>query len=1083
MIKEDIIEKLLGLSIVDVVSDHVELRKAGANYKGCCPFHQEKTPSFIVSPAKNICHCFGCGKGGNTISFVMEAEGCDFVQACKKLGESYKIPIEEVREKELTPEEVELQKKRESGWIIYNHLQQHFVECLHAETPEAKAAMAYAVARWGKEEVETRGLGYAPKDWQDIIRYAQEKGLSIELMKEMHLICTSEKGNDYGFYNDRLMIPVRDKFQRIVSYTARTMDEHKEKGQKYLNGAESFMFSKGDILFGLDTARLEGVRRGKFYIVEGGPDVIKMQEIGVVNTVAPLGTALTPSHLETLKKFRCSLCFIPDADYAGIEAVKKNGRLAMEKGFRVTVKEIPPTEEGKKQDADSYFQNSRQVEELKDEDYVIWLARHIYSDDQTDTARSDSVREICDVLVLEADKYTQDSLLDALVLQYSHKGMWKNALNGARKRKEQEKARHMARNTGIDLERYGFYESGNSYWSNTEEGAKQWSNFKMRPLFHIMGVNDAKRLYEVTNTENVTRLLEMDIEEMVALNKFRIKLESAGNFFWKAGPEEQMKLKQYLYDNTETAVRIRQYGWQKKGSFWAFGNGCIYNGEWFPADKMGIVRLHDAEPKLDNYYLQGASEIYADEIGYFTFEKKFIMPEYHSSATLPQVAEMIADVFGDNGKVGMCYLLASLFRDVITGYTSNFPLLNLFGPKGSGKSQLGITLTNFLCIGEEPTVLHNTTLPGLSQILAQATNGIVHLDEYKNTLDIRMIEVIKGAYDGMGRSRLDMDKGKQIEKTPVNCGVIVSGQEMPTLDIALFSRMVYLTHDHTIHTREEKERYNRLVDIRKMGLQYLTMQILSYRGRFEAAFYEVFNRVTNEILDRIDEQQVEDRIWRNWATLLAAYRVLQEPLQLPWAYAEMLDICVQGIERQMAEVISNNELGNLWNALAYLYEEGMVFTDADFKIKYRKTLKTDRIEREWQQSKPILMLRLSHFIGQYRRIAKLQGESVMSKESIRYYLTTSSSYLGIKASERWKVYQNGQPLKETVEEQGQYRPKQICKFDRCMCFDYDMLRSKFDLNLEQVPSAMADSREREEDEREAREFERSRQPELFDDEE
>lgn len=1077
MIQQSTIDKLLELNIVDVVSDYISLKKSGVNYKGCCPFHNERTPSFIVSPSKNIWHCFGCGKGGNAIQFIIEEENCNFYQACKILGSKYHIQVEEETEK--NPEEVELSRKRESGYTIFNYLNEHFVECLNANTPEAISAKAYAINRWGKDEVQERGIGYAPKEWDDIILFARQKGLSVNLMKELGLVRTSERGNDYGFYNDRLMIPVRDSSGRIISYTARTMDEHKEKSAKYLNGCESWLWNKSKHLFGLDIAKREGAKQELFYVVEGGPDVITMQSIGVYNTIAALGTALTKDHLALLKRYHAKLCFIPDADEAGINAVIKNGRTAMEQGFRVSVKEIPPTEDGRKQDADSFFQNKHQVDEIKAEDFVVWFARHNYNDNLTDTAKSDSVRDICDVLILEKDQYTQDGLLTALAEAYGHKALWKNALNDAKKRRNEARAQASSKKSGIDLRKYGFYEEHNCYWSNENGAEKQWSNFKMKPLFHILGVDDSRRLYEITNAEGIKRTLELNAEELVSMPKFMIKVESAGNFRWIAGIEELKRLKAYLFDITGTAIRIRQYGWQKKG-FWAFGNGCIYENGWYPADNMGIVHLHDVEKSMDNYYLQGASDIYADDVSYFGFERQFIMPEAHSTISMPEFAKMISDVFGDNGKISLCYVLSSLFRDVITSYTTNFPLLNLFGPKGSGKSELGITLMRFFTIGDRPLNLRNTTAPGLSQVLAASANGMVHLDEYKNTLDMRIIEIIKGSYDGVGRSRLDMDRGKQVEKTPVDCGVIVSGQEMPTLDIAMFSRMIYLTHDSTTHDRDSKNKFNHLADIRKLGLQHLTQQIIAHRALFCNTFYEEYSNVTNDVYDMLDGEEVEDRLWRNWVILLTSYKVLYQVLALPWSYEDMKKLCVAGIKRQNSEIISNNELGNLWNALAYLYEEGMIYSEADFKVKYLKKLKTDKVEREFQKTKPVLMLRLAHFIGQYRKMARQQGDTIMAKDSIKYYLTTSGAYLGVKASERWKVYEDGH-IKQTAvkDDKGQTKMLTVEKFDRCMCFDYEMLKEKFDLNLESFTEDYANRRVEKEEEEENMHFAKKREPELF----
>lgn len=1076
MIKESGIEQLQNLDIVDVVSDYVDLKKKGVNYRGICPFHDDKTPSFSVSPSKNICKCFACGEGGGPITFIQKIKNVSFLEACKILAKEHSIKIEEEPDREKTKEEIELQHQREAAFVVYEHVQKHFVESLMADRPEAKAALSYAKSRWGMQEIVERGIGYAPPEWDDIIQFAKKEGLSVSIMQKVGLVRVSEKGNQYGFYNNRLMIPIRDKFSRIIGYTARTMDEHNEKGSKYINSTDSMLFNKSKMLFGLDIAQKQGARRELFYIVEGAPDVIKMQQIGVENTIAGLGTALTKEQLDMLKRYRAALCFIPDADGPGIAAVMKNGKLAMEEGFRVLVKEIPPTEEGGKQDADSYFKKKNQVEELSNEDFVIWYARHSYNENKTDTAKSDAVREICDIVVLERDEYTRAGLVESLSTKYGHKNLWKNAINEAKKRRNDEKAKRTTKKSGIDLQKYGFYETHNCYFSQKDGNEMQWSNFKMKPLYHILGVDDSKRLYEITNVEGQTRTLELSAEELVSIQKFMIKVESCGNFLWYASIQELMTLKKYLYDITGTAIKIRQYGWQRKG-FWAFGNGCIYNDKFFPADNMGIVHLHDEEKEMDNYYLQGASDIYAEDTSYFGFERQFIMPDTHASINLGDFANIMVGVFGDNAKIAICYLLASLFRDVITSYTTNFPLLNLFGPKGSGKTELGITLMRFFTIGDRPLNLRNTTAPGLSQALAMSANGLCHLDEYKNTLDMRIIEIIKGAYDGVGRARMDMDRGKQIEKTPVDCGVIVSGQEMPTLDIAMFSRMIFLTHDSTTHDREAKDKFNHLVDIRKMGLQHLTKEILSHRHLFVNSFYENYNDVTNEVYDHIDGAQIEDRLWRNWVILLTAYKTLYQTLELPWEYEEIKDIVIKGIKRQNSEVLSNNELGNLWNAMTYLNEEGMIHADADFKIRYLRKLKTDQVAKEFKTETPILMIRLNHFIGQYKKMAKQQGESVMSKDSIRYYLTTSTAYLGQKNCERWKLYEDGKPKTEMrLVGENQYKQVEISKFDRCMCFDYQQLRNKFDLNLETLSGEMADTLEKDYEKQEEEDFQNTVYP-------
>ncbi len=1083
MIKDSIIDKLNSQSIVDVVSDYVPLKKSGVNYKGLCPFHADKNPSFMASPSKNICHCFVCGKGGNPIHFIMEHEHVDFPEACRILGKKYNIKIEDEK-RERAPAEIEEQHKKEAMQVIFTHVQKFYVDCLHQNTPNAKAMMSYARHRWSQEEIEERGLGYSPKGNQAFFDFIKKTGLSWELCKEAGLIGEDEEtGYEYAFFRDRLMIPVRDRWGNVINYTARTLAEGSDT-RKYLNGRDSLLFHKSEVLFGLDTAMNMGAREELFYIVEGGPDVIKMQQIGALNTVAPLGTALTKEHLQLLKRFHPKLCFIPDADKAGIAAVMKNGETAMEQGFRVIVKEIPRKEDGGKQDADSFFQNVHQVRDLDEEDFVLWLAGKLFEDVEnktsTSTDKSDVMKRICDVLILEQDEYTQKALKDALVKRYDfHKGLWSNAVNEAKRRRSEEKAKATVKKSGIDLQKYGFYEQHNCYWSRDDEGnEKQWSNFKMKPLYHVMGVDDSRRLYEITNIDNTTRILELTAEELVSLAKFMVKVESIGNFIWKSSMQELTKLKSYLFDQTETAIRIKQYGWQRNG-FWAFGNGCIFENDWYPADSMGIVHLHESEKSLDNYYLQGASEIYAEDTSYFSFERQFIYPATHSSISFPDLASLMAEVFGDNAKIGICYLLASMHRDIITSYTVNFPILNLFGPKGSGKTELGITLMRFFTTGDKPLNLRNTTGPSLSQMLSLTANALVLLDEYKNSLDMRIVEIIKGAYDGVGRARMDMDRGKQIERTPVDCGVIVCGQEMPTLDIAMFTRMIYLPTAITVHDREAKDRFNHLSDIRKLGLQHLTLQILAHRTNFSSAFYDVYNEVTNEVCDLIDGFSVEDRLWRNWVILLTSYKILRVPLGLPFDYQEIKNLCVEGIKRQNKEVTSNNELGNLWNALSTLYDQGRIFADSDFKVKYMQRISTDIGKREFKEKHPIFMLRLANFVSQYKQLAQREGEKkiIMDRDSIRYYLTTGSSYLGEKPSERYVAMKDGVPettLQPARDSLGKImldnlnnpimKPVQVFSFGRFLCFDYEFLKNRYGLRLERFTSLQADDIEEQEEE-------------------
>lgn len=1080
-------------NIVDVVADYVDLKKSGVNYKGLCPFHNDHNPSFVVSPSKNICHCFVCGKGGNPVNFIMEKEGLTFPEAIRFLAKKYGIEVQEDKS-ERTEKEIEEQKKRESMFIINQAAAEFYRHKILEKAPESLAALAYVNRRWNHRQVtlvegkegktrpdedrdfgEIKGIGYAPKEWDALVKFAQQKGYSLKLMEEAGLIKVSSRGNYIDVFRDRIMIPITDKFGRVVAFTARTMQEDADTA-KYINNKDSFIFHKGTNIFGLDIARKKAIQENKMYCVEGAPDAMTLQSVGIENAVAALGAAWTDGHFQMLKSLfgrhntTATLCWIPDSDQKpgqrigpGTAIAIKNGKKAMEAGFRVTVKEIPQGKDGKKEDADSYVTSASKLKELEEEDFVIWYAEKLIDKDDNTTEKSEKIKEICSVAILIQDEYTQNAIIDKLGNKYGSKNIWRSAQKQAIKDYNRRKAESISKAGDIDtLKQYGFYEQKNCCFS---AAGKQWSNFIMRPLFHIKDPYNSKRIYKLVNCYHEEALVEMKEAEMYSLMNFRERVGSMGNFRWKAGPEELNAFGDYLYDNTETAVEIKQLGWNKSG-FFVWGNGIVYEGKFLPVDDYGIVRIDRYNDKgevkgTDNYYLPAMSKIYTDRKDMFKFERMFIHEDNHSSITLKHYCEMMSDVFGDNAKVGVMYLFATLFRDIVTSYTKNFPILNLFGPKGSGKSELGHTLMSFFIKNNTPLNIQNATIAALADAIAQCSNALVHIDEYKNNIDPVKIEFLKGLYDGTGRSRMNMDLDKKREITSVDSAIVLSGQEMPTVDIALFSRTIYLTFDKTVHDREAKQRFNELTAIRKMGVSHLTNEILSHRNTFESDFYNEYNFVCEDIAMGIQNNEVEDRIWRDWAVLLASYRCLLQckSLDLPWTYDEMKDIVIEGIRRQNSECAASNEMGIFWDMFEYMSEQGMIYKEGDYKIKYMDEIKTNIVERKFVKTTPILMIRPKKIILQYKKASKQTDEKAMSERSIRFYLQTSPGFLGKKkGSERFKEIINGEVMRKKKYEDDPNSWIDLEKFDNPFCFDYSVLKAKFDLNLETNESEIVDDR-------------------------
>lgn len=372
----------LQVNIKDVVSDYATLQSSGRKFKCCCPLHNEKTPSFHIDPVRNTWHCFGaCGEGGDAISFIEKKEKFSFIEAVRFLAKKHNIPVEEDT-RERTLEEQEQDKQRESMLIAYEVVQKYYVANIHNQDEEARAAYEYASERWGIDLVEESGIGYAYDAWEGLQKYAQKEALSLPLLQSMGLLKHSDKTHqEFDFFRGRIMIPIRNKYNRIIGYTARTMSND-ENTPKYLNTSNNVLYQKSNSIFGIEQAWPAAAKEGRFYLVEGAPDVLRLQSIGIDNAVASLGSYWTSQQLDLLKRYATTLCFLPDADRhnisehygTGIKKVMMTGRNAMAAGFKVVVREIPLGADGQKNDPDSYCKNERIFNELPEEDFVIWYA-------------------------------------------------------------------------------------------------------------------------------------------------------------------------------------------------------------------------------------------------------------------------------------------------------------------------------------------------------------------------------------------------------------------------------------------------------------------------------------------------------------------------------------------------------------------------------------------------------------------------------------------------------------------------------------------------------------------------------------
>lgn len=311
-------------SILEVVSDYVSLKKTGRNHKGLCPFHSEKTPSFMVNEEKQIFHCFGCGEGGDVFAFLMKTGHFSFPEAAEELAKRYGIKL---LRRESSPLQKKEMAKREVLFRI-NQLASDYFHDLLTQKREGEAGRKYLSQRSVSEQIiKEHRLGYSPERWDGLVQHLIEKKVPLELAWELGLILPKKKEGWYDAFRKRIIFPIFDLHQRVVGFGGRLIGEGEPK---YINSSESSLYHKGEVLYGLQAARRYASERDGVIIVEGYFDLLTLHQFGLKHSVAMLGTALTPQHIRTLRRYTKNVITVFDPDPAGIQATLRTLPLLLE---------------------------------------------------------------------------------------------------------------------------------------------------------------------------------------------------------------------------------------------------------------------------------------------------------------------------------------------------------------------------------------------------------------------------------------------------------------------------------------------------------------------------------------------------------------------------------------------------------------------------------------------------------------------------------------------------------------------------------------------------------------------------------
>jgi len=397
MIDPHTVDRIIAAAdITEVVQDFVTLKKRGVNYLGLCPFHNEKTPSFTVSPSKGIYKCFGCGKGGNVVNFIMDHEHMGYVEALKFLAKRYNI---EEQEKELTPEEQQHRDERESLMVVTAYAQRYFTDILHKHSDGKTIGMSYFHERGFRADIiEKFQLGYCLDQRDAFTKSALREGYKLEYLVKSGLTILRENNDYFDRFMGRVMFPIHSVSGRVVAFGGRTLKTDK-KLAKYLNSPESEIYHKSNILYGIYHAKKSITQENKCFLVEGYTDVISLHQAGIENVVASSGTSLTVDQIRLIKRFTPNVTILYDGDAAGIKASLRGIDLVLEEGLNVKVVLLPDGE-----DPDSYSKSHSASEVLdyiakNETDFIHFKTRLLIDDAKSDPIKrasliSDIVRSV-----------------------------------------------------------------------------------------------------------------------------------------------------------------------------------------------------------------------------------------------------------------------------------------------------------------------------------------------------------------------------------------------------------------------------------------------------------------------------------------------------------------------------------------------------------------------------------------------------------------------------------------------------------------------------------------------------------------
>lgn len=942
MIKSSVIDKLYEADLCQAIgrmyTDASYKIRNNGTAEGCSPFKNERTPSFKVSNVKNIWKDFGSGKGGTSIiDFIQAYKGVDFLEAVKLACETLNIPIEYEKE---TDEQKEKRTQKQSLTQILKKTAEIYRQNFVSLPPESEAKKYMLSRNFTDEILDNFGIGYALAGLYEAFK---EQAI-VSDGEALGLLRKNNQGNYYDFFKGRIIFPISDKYGHCVGFGGRILTNDK-KQPKYINSAESDLFDKSNLLYGFHLARNTIANTGEVYLVEGYTDVMRMHQIGFANTIATLGTALTPQHLAQLKKLCRKVIIFRDSDSAGQTAAERDLELILQAGLFAELVVFPSED---KEDPDSIGQRPNAVELIKysRNDAILHLIGEAYRAalDRYTEKHGQSKK----ALLLPEDKKNLTELAGKLVgcipddtTREAYIEQLKELFKIKIASKKEEKPKHSnnsprvqrGEGSGIDgsldncvfpdevedpylykneIIEYGLFQHRNRIYTSAGKEGKEYfmsiSNFSIEIVQHMQDEKFPMKLIRICNIYGSEKIFDILSDKINSLPSFKNVVTSFGNYYFSGTPSQHERLLRYLFDRMGTGRKISILGWQTEG-FWAWNNKIVVpQGEDIVLDKTGLFNYQKT-----CYYIPSANANYENNAFMYGAQKRF--KSTATSLAPPEYFRQMYKVHRSHAITAILFGIGAFYQDIIVAGTGFYPLLFLYGPASTGKDNLCEAVQSLMGIPQTAIQLEGgaSTIKAQIREFSQFSNGISQLSEYKRG-NPQIDGVLKGLWDRRGYKRGTIESPVATEEVPILSATILTGNDCPDAE-ALITRLLWEEMKQQEFDDEAKKQYNVLKDMCKKGISGMADFFIHKRDLFADKFLETYREAKRNFTKGEVFKNVPSRITDNLSVLRAVFSIFKNDWIFPFTEEEMLAHFEIMVDSQRKKIETDSAANRFWDCI------------------------------------------------------------------------------------------------------------------------------------------------------------------------